>query len=117
VNINVNHPSFVLFLDNITNNILSNVTLESYFSLPQDKKRGSQYVVFKIIKNVLSTNTKLTDTEFKEFLTILWKKNEENENYELASLLKDIITHFDAMKDISKISKKQTKTNKTEKEQ
>ena len=78
--INVNHPSFISFLENVTTNILSNVSIENYFSLPQEKKMGVLYVVYKLMKKSVSVSTKLTDVEMKVFITVLWKKNEESEN-------------------------------------
>ena len=36
--LNLNHPSFIAFLDNVTASILSNVNVDNYFRLPQDKK-------------------------------------------------------------------------------
>ena len=38
MNVNINHPSFISFLENVSASILSNVTISNYFSLNQDKK-------------------------------------------------------------------------------
>jgi hypothetical protein len=51
----------------------------------------------------------------KSFLTVLWKKNEESENYELASILKDILTNFETVNEFTKTPKRQPKTVKTDK--
>ena len=85
--INVNHPSFIAFLDQVSNNILSNITLKNYFSLSSEMKLNAQYLVLKLTKNSLKTRAKLSDEEIKEFVGILWKKSEDSENYEFASIL------------------------------
>jgi hypothetical protein len=113
--VNVNHPHFISFLDNVTNNILSHITIENYFTTSADKKMGVQYVVFKLMKSSVQNKTKLTDPEMKSFLTVLWKKNEESENYELAAILKDILNNFDTVNEFTKTPKRQTKIVKTEK--
>ena len=113
--VNVNHPSFISFLDNVTTNILSHITIENYFTISSEKKLGVQYMVYKLMKNSVHTRTILTDAEMKSFLTVLWKKNEESENYELAAILKDIITNFDTVNEFTKTTKRQPKTVKTDK--
>jgi hypothetical protein len=45
----------------------------------------------------------------------LWKKHEENENYEFAAVLKDISNNFDAINDFVKPPKRTTRTIKTDK--
>lgn len=113
--VNVNHPSFISFLENVTETILSNVSVESYFSLPQDKKMGVLYMVFKLMKNSVRNTTKLTDNELKSFVIVLWKKNEESENYEMAAILNDIISNFDAVNEFTKPVKRTIRTSKTDK--
>ncbi len=112
--INVNHPSFISFLENVTTNILSNVSIENYFSLPQEKKMGVLYVVYKLMKKSVSVSTKLTAVEMKVFITVLWKKNEESENYEFAAVLRDISNNFDSVNEFTKPPKR-TRTIKTDK--
>jgi hypothetical protein len=104
--ININHPTFLAFLDNVTNNILSNVTLENYFTLSSDKKLGVQYMVLKLMKNSLKVRATLSDNEIRSFVSVLWKKNEESENYEFAAVLNDIATNFDSVNDITKTQKR-----------
>jgi hypothetical protein len=53
--VNINQQSFVAFLENVTETIVSSVNVENYFSLPQDKKMNVLYVVFKLMKNSLSS--------------------------------------------------------------
>jgi hypothetical protein len=116
MNVNVNHPSFISFLDNVTLSILSNVTVENYFKLTSDKKLGVQYMVFKLMKNAVKVRAKLTDMELRSFVSVLWKKNEESENYEFASILNDIAQNFDAVNEVtSKPIKRATRTIKIDK--
>lgn len=109
--VNVNHPSFISFLDSVTKNILSNINIENYFSLTSEKKLRLHYMVFRLLKNSVKTRAKLTDMELKSFLIVLCKKNEESENYEFAAILKDISNNFDAINDFTTPSKRKiTKT-------
>jgi hypothetical protein len=52
--------------------------------------------------------------ELKSFLTVLWKKHEDNENYEFAAVLKDISNNFDAINDFVKPPKRTKRTIKTD---
>ena len=113
--ININHPSFISFLDNVTNSILSNITIENYFKLTQEKKMSVLYTVFKLMKKSLSVRAKLSDAEMIAFVTVLWKKNEEAENYEFAAILHDIANNFEAVNEFTKTIKRQTRVLKTEK--
>jgi hypothetical protein len=114
--VNVNHPSFIAFLENVTETILSNISVETYFSLPQDKKMGVLYMVFKLMKNSVKVSTKLTDMELRSFVTVLWKKNEEAENYEFAAILNDIANNFDSVNEFNKEPvKRQPRTIKIDK--
>jgi hypothetical protein len=108
--VNVNHPNFISFLDNITSNIVSHIKLDNYFGISSDKKLGIQYMVYKLMKNSVGLKTKLTDLEMKSFLAVLWKKNEESENYELAAILKDILNNFDSVEELTKPTKRQPRT-------
>lgn len=115
MNVNINHPSFISFLDNVTSSILSNVTVENYFKLTSDKKLGVQYMVFKLMKNAVKVRAKLSDNELRSFVTVLWKKNEEMENYEFAAILNDISQNFDTVNEVTKPVKRGPRTLKTEK--
>jgi hypothetical protein len=112
--VNVNHPTFILFLDNVTTNILSNVTVDNYFSLSQEKKLGTQYMVYKLMKNSVKVRAKLTDDELRSFVDVLWKKNEESENYEFAAVLNDISINFDVVNEVTKPVKRTTRKIKTD---
>ena len=113
MNTNVNNPNFIAFLDNVTNTIMTHVTVNGYFNLYPEKKLGIQYIVFKLLKTSLKIKEKVTENELKSFVVILCKKNEESENYELASILNDIITNFDAVNEKTKPKRMSTKTKET----
>lgn len=113
--VNVNHPSFIQFLDNVTNNILENVSVTNYFSLPQESKMGVLYMVFKLMRSAIKMRAQISDVEMKAFVIVLWKKNEEMENYEFAAILKDISNNYDAVNEFTKTTKRQSRTIKTDK--
>ena len=115
MNVNVNHPSFIAFLESVTSTILSNVSVENYFKLTNDKKLGVQYMVFKLMKNAVKLRGQLTDSELRSFVSVLWKKNEENENYEFAAILNDIAQNFDQVNEVTKTTKRKTRTIKVDK--
>jgi hypothetical protein len=54
--VNVNHPSFISFIENVTNNILSNISIQDYFSLNLDKNEESENYEFAAILNDISKN-------------------------------------------------------------
>lgn len=111
--LNTTHPSFVAFLESVTDTISSSVNIENYFSIPQDKKMNVLYVVFKLLKNSLKVRAKLTDDEVKYFVDELMKNNERSENYEFAAILKDISYNFDSINEVTKPVKRQSRTIKT----
>jgi hypothetical protein len=112
--VNINHPTFISFLDNVTTNILSNITVDNYFSLSQEKKLGTQYMVYKLMKNSVKVRAKLTDDELRSFVNVLWKKNEESENYEFAAVLNDISNNFDMVNEVTKPVKRTPRKIKTD---
>ena len=113
--LNINHPSFIAFLDNVTTSIISNVNVDNYFKLPQDKKMNVLYMVFKLMKKSVAMGPKLTDNEMKSFIAVLWKKNEEIENYEFAAILNDIANNYESINEFTKTPKR-TRTIKVDKE-
>lgn len=115
--INTEHPTFIAFLDRVTTTILSNINIENYFLLTKEKKLNVQYVVFKLFKNAIKFRATFSDTEMKWLITLLWKKNEEIENYEFASILNDIKNNFDAINEFTKPKKRTNKKIKTENEE
>ena len=108
MNININHPTFVSLIDKISINVLSTVNVENYFSQPTESKLTISYNVFNQIRTLPSTKIMSTDSELKNFVTILWKRNEEKENYELASILSDILKNFDIINEFTTSKSKST---------
>lgn len=113
MNTNINNPNFIIFLDNITNTIQTHVSVGGYFNLTSEKKLGIQYIVFKLLKTSLKIKEKITNPELKAFVVILCKKNEDNENYEIASILNDIIKNFDAINEKTTPKKRTPKPKET----
>jgi hypothetical protein len=113
--ININHPTFISFLEKISNNIITSVNVTDYFTLPSDQKLTISYTVFSLIRNVAKLKTNLNESELKAFITILWKKNEENENYELAEVLNDVISNFDKINEVSSKTIKKPPVKRTKK--
>ena len=72
-------------------------------------------MVFKLMKNAVKMRAKLSDNELRSFVSILWKKNEEMENYEFASILNDISQNFDTVNEVTKPVKRGSRTIKTDK--
>ena len=72
-------------------------------------------MVLKLMKNAVKVRAKLTDLELRSFVSVLWKKNEESENYEFAAILNDIAQNFDAVNEFTKTIKKTTRTIKVDK--
>lgn len=100
--INVNNPSFLSFLDEVSNTIIKNVPIKEYFSMSNEGKLGIQLLSFKFVVNATDIRVQLTEIELKNFITVLLKKNEEIENYEFASVLKDIIFNFTSIYEVNK---------------
>jgi len=103
---NVNHPTFVSFLDTVNANVLNNIKIDGYFSNTSDKKFAIQYMTLKLIKSSVKDRAKLTPNELKSFISLLLTKNEESENYEFAAILNDILKNFDAVNEFVKPSRR-----------
>jgi len=99
---NINHPSVIKFLSEITSNIVSSISIENYFEMSEDSKTALNYAVFKIIKGNTEKRVKIGEIEFKALLVALWKKNEEAENYEVAAIINNINKNYDSIKEICK---------------
>lgn len=95
--INVNHPSFISFLENVTNIIVSEIDIKSYFNITPEKRLKIQKAVLILLKKSLKTRALVTDVEIKAFVIVLQKKSEESENYEVSAILKDIIINYDSI--------------------
>ena len=97
INVDINHPSFIALIEKVNNMINQSISVEKYFTLTDDKKRGLAYLSLKLVNNSMKAKVKLTDNELLSFVTILWKRNEELENYELAAIMKNIMENFDSI--------------------
>jgi len=113
--LNVNHPTLLNFVDNVNTSVVNNVNLSNYFNNNNEDKKNIQHIVFKLIRSSVKLRAKIGDEEFRGFLTILWKRNEEFENYEFAQVLLDINKNFDSINESSKPQKRTPKVIKTDK--
>lgn len=111
--IDIKHPSFTNFIENVVNNITTNIYVEKYFGYNKELKLGEQLKVFKIVNNSLKTNIKLSENEYKNFIRILLKRSEELEKYELSGILKDVFDNFDNIYEVTKPIKKAVRKIKT----
>jgi hypothetical protein len=109
MNVNINHPSFISFLNQVTTNILSNISIEKYFNLTPEKKLNAQYIVFKLLKSSVKIRATMTDTELRSFIIVLWKKSEDKENYEFAAILNDINKNFTIINELQNPKKRTNK--------
>ena len=114
--ININNPSVIKYLGEITNNIMSNISVDQFFDLPQDKKMNVLCAVMKIIRSATDSRVKLNDLEFKAILTALWKKNEESENYEIAAILFGITSNYDSINELISLPPKRTRKETVKKD-
>lgn len=67
------------------------------------------------MKKSVAMGPKLTENEMKSFIAVLWKKNEEIENYEFAAILNDIANNYESINEFTKTPKR-TRTIKVDKE-
>lgn len=111
--VNVNHPSFISFLENISSNILSAIKIDEYFNLSDEKKLTVSYTVLNILKNSAKVKANLSDEDLKSFITVLCKKNEEAENYEFAAVLNDVVKNFSVINKMEFSNKRTTTSKKT----
>jgi hypothetical protein len=114
-NINVNNPSVIRFISEITQTIVTNVPVDNYFKLAQDKKMSVLYIVYKLIKTSSEARVKLTDSQFNSFLNAMLVRNEDSENYEVAAILSDIIKNFDAITEFTKPAPKRIRQESVKK--
>ena len=71
------------------------------------------FCYFVFMNNSLRRGVSLSELEYKSFMTILLKKSEEGEKYELSAIMKDLIQNFDSIYEVSKPIKKTTRKIKT----
>jgi hypothetical protein len=95
------------FIDNVGKNILSSVEIGNYFSLSGEKKLITQYLVFKIIYKSISMKIKEDKETMSIVVNFILKKSEENENYELSEVMKDIKLNHDKLTEMTNTSIKQ----------
>lgn len=93
-NSDLNHPSLLQFIDKVNTKVASDINVSKYFSLNEDKRRGISYLTLKLVTNSLIGKIQLKDNELLSLVTILWKRNEESENYELAAVYKYVMENF-----------------------
>lgn len=115
--VNVNHPSFISFLENVSNNILSAIKIDDYFTLTPEKKLTVSFTVLNLIRNSAKVKANLSDSELRSFIMVLCKKNEEAENYEFAAVLDDVIKNFESINSLPETPKRATKHTKKERAQ
>lgn len=102
--VNVKHPTFQSYLEDVTTNILSLISIENYFKLNNDAKIGIQFIVLKYIDSSLKIRLSIEEEDIKKFIHYLLIRSDENENYEFSGILKDLNSNFDLL-----ISKTKTK--------
>lgn len=112
--ININHPSFISFIEHVISNITTNVSVEKYFKNTTEQKLTDQLKCIKIMNNSIKSTIKLDQLEYKAFMLLLLKKSEELEKFEVSALLKDMISNFDNLYDVIKPIKKNTRKIKTD---
>jgi hypothetical protein len=93
-NTDLNHPSLLQFIDKVNVKVSSDIDVSKYFSLTEDKRRGVSYLTLKLVMNSLIGKLQLKQDELLSLITILWKRNEESENYEMAAVYKNIMENF-----------------------
>ena len=113
---NPNHPTFLTFITNVNNTVMSHAQVENYFTLTLDKKMNVLYYILKLLRSSANLRVKITDDDLKDLVEILRKKNEEYENYEFAAALKDIHSNFTIISDFIKPKRKTSKTVKVDKQ-
>lgn len=107
--INLTNNWVAQFIDNIGKSVLSNIETDKYFSLNSEKKMVTQYLVFKIILKNVSLKIKDFNESVPIIINFLLKRSEENENYELSEIMKDIKVNYDKLIEMNNASVKQVK--------
>jgi hypothetical protein len=112
--IDLNNSSLLKYINNISKNITSKVNTEKYFKLSDEQKVSLSYTVFTLIKT--SNKISLNNEDFKKIILLLIKKNEIDENYEIASILNHIFKNYDKLNDVYITKIKEIKKKTTEKQ-
>lgn len=115
--ISANNPQFIKFLDTITKNIITNISLENYFTMGKDKKVATQYLVLKMLIKTVGDKIKINESILLELINLSIDRNILTENYELSGVLTDSKTNFESLFDMVQTGglkiKKSIKVNKT----
>jgi len=103
--------NLLVFLEALNENILTNVNVENYFKLQKDKQYN---ILISVYKNILNFNeNNFVDLQL---IQINFNYNVKNQNYELAAILKEIITNYDSLKNLNFNIRKIIKVNKLDDE-
>jgi len=103
------------FLDSVSKNILSNISIENYFSFNPEKKITTQYLVLKMLMKSVGVKINLNESALPNLLNSLKTRNEEIENYEFAEVLKNMESNMETLMDMGKTNIKPKRTIKTNK--
>jgi hypothetical protein len=107
----MNKINFINFLESLNENITNNINVENYFKLP----KTTQYnILISVYKNILNFNQNNFDD--LQLIQINFNYSTKNQNYELAAILKEIITNYDSLKNIDFNIKKLIIVNKLDDE-
>lgn len=112
--IDLNNSSILKYIDNISKSITSKVNVEKYFKLSDEQKISLSYTVFALIKT--TNKISLNNEDLKKIVLLLRKKNEIDENYEIASILNHIFKNYDKLNDAYITKIKEIKKKATEKQ-
>lgn len=103
--------NIINFLEALNENILTNINVENYFKLP----KSNQYnILISVYKNILNFNQNNFDD--LQLIQINFNYNTKNQNYELAAILKEIITNYESLKNLNFNFSKIIKVNKLDDE-
>lgn len=93
---NVEHPSFLDFMRNMSFSINQVISTKDYYNLKDEKKPKVQLVILRILSETMNKRLKnFPKNDLGELIDILRIKNAEHEDYELAGLLRDIHSNYD----------------------
>ena len=93
---NVEHPSFLDFMRNMSTSINQVISTKDYYNLKEEKKPGLQLVILRILSETMNKRLKnFPKKELGDLVDLLRLKNAEHEDYELAGLLRDIHSNYE----------------------
>lgn len=109
MNININHTSFIKFMETCTKNITEAIDISNYIDADNKKKTAIDYIVYQTFIKSFSYKVKLSDTEKEKILEVLMLHHAKKENYVLALIFKNIknnIPKYSEVKTRKRIVKK-----------